>query len=170
MPTLIRTLKSSRTSIPLLMLVLLSTVSFSVLDPADPPQAQRAPTNEEKAPLLMDGPHKKISRLMDVEIELLSLPPEKESDEVRLRAKVILVQTVDLPLEFRWMLPEGSKVIAGEVSGKKNPPLESLEFELTVSGLNPSSMVHFVAHFRDPAGNRFGSTGVISFKGSVSEQ
>lgn len=108
----------------------------------------------------------KTNAMMDIQIESLNGIPEKDEQEIVLRATLTLKRPIDTDLNYKWMLPEGVQVVAGHLEDGWNQilPGQSVQTELTVTGLskeNPGKAV--ILHVESTSqGAKIGYSGVYA--------
>lgn len=187
MPSLIQLFRKSRSSLPLVLTLLLVSFSFIGLDTRsrDNPEPPRFPNSikEFAAPEPIDkasSSHSmnhfhtegkpshvgkaKLYALLTIDLELLSLPPERREDVVKMRARIQIHQALQENLKYQWRLPAGSKLLGSTDLGELGPIQagETYEIEATLTGLSSKDAVHFEGYF-EQGSKKFGSNGVLNF-------
>lgn len=76
--------------------------------------------------------------LTSVKVQTPTAMPDSDTQEVTLVGYITLHQHVDQPLQWEWILPEGVRVIRGEVKALEEKPVAGKTYlaEITVSGFS----------------------------------
>jgi hypothetical protein len=127
----------------------------------------RVRTNRDLAsqyrPMIFSG---KPNQMMEISVEPVGGIPEKDEQELTLRATVTLKRPVDQDLEYKWMLPPGVEVVSGHITdGWNNVQAgQVVVAEITVTGLSQESGA-VVALFHVETirhGQKVGNSGVFT--------
>jgi len=83
----------------------------------------------------------KTNAMMEIQIESINGIPDHDEQDISLKATVTLKRAVDSDLNFKWMLPDDVKVVAGHVEdGWHNiQPGQSVTTEITLTGVSKES-------------------------------
>lgn len=108
----------------------------------------------------------KMHRTMDVLVEPVGGIPDREDQDLTLRASIQLLQPVQGDLVYKWHLPEGVSLVSGQLEDT----LQKLEvnqvatLEITVQGVARLGEIrHITLHaFAEESGGRIGGAGLFT--------
>ena len=146
-----------------IILVVLIVSSWGYFKSSSKTQHRNLASNEKLVSL-----QAKPDRMIDVKIQVLNGIPKRDDQDLTLRAIVTLKKPIVHDLEFKWMLPPGAQVVAGqeEDSWANLQVGQSVETEITVNGVSlesSSSVVVFHAD-TDINGVKIGGSAVFTPK------
>jgi len=116
----------------------------------------------------------KTNAMMDILVEPIGGVPEHDEQEITLRATLTLKRPIDTDLNFKWILPDDVRVVAGHLEDGWNniQPGQSVTTELTLTGLSKESPGKAaVLHVESTSqGFKVGYSGVYSIEPELPEE